>query len=378
MSAKYPNILFVSHDVNRAGAQLFLLNIMKDLKSKGYGVVLLSIDVWGSLKNEFEENFPTYYLNQTTDKKKWAFLREKKTTSAIELLASKYQFDLLYVNTIASAGILGILKTAFNKPIITHIHELSYSIAQFGTPDAIDNLFNFSDKIIACSQAVADNLLKYKKNADLTVIHSFVDNKNILERVSACNNSNIKDKYGLKEGFLIGCCGNADWRKATDIFVLIASAAKNHPDWKFVWIGIKKDNEYFAQLKYDSERLGIEENIIWIEPTPDAVEIINQLDVFMVPSREDPFPLVVLEAALCEKPIAGFKNTGGADEFIENDCGYRATYLNINEMVQNLESLYINTNERILLGKNAKQKVIKLYSFENSIVKLEKVFEEIL
>ena len=378
MPNKRPNILFVSHDVNRAGAQLFLLNVMNDLKSKGYGVVLLAIDVWGTLKSEFETNFPTFYLNKPEHNNNWSILKRKKHQNAIDELASKFQFDLIYVNTIASVGILEKLKTTFAKPLISHIHELRYSIAQFGQPDSLENLFIFSDKVIACSQAVADNLLQYKKSDNLTVIHSFVDNKDIIERQARCNNNYIKEKYGLNESFLIGACGNADWRKATDIFVLIATSALKHPDWKFVWIGIKKDNEYFSQLAYDAERLGISEKIIWIEPTHDAVEIINQLDVFLVSSREDPFPLVVLEAALCEKPIAGFKNTGGADEFIENDCGYRADYLNINQMIENLEKLYQNPDDRKLFGKNARKKVLELYSFENSIIKLEKVFEEIL
>ena len=63
---KLKKILFVSHDVNRAGAQLFLLSIMKYFKASGTEVILLVINDWGNLKSELESQFEVHYVNQTT------------------------------------------------------------------------------------------------------------------------------------------------------------------------------------------------------------------------------------------------------------------------------------------------------------------------
>ena len=67
---KLKKILFVSHDANRAGAQLFLLSIMKYFKASGTEVILLVINDWGNLKSELESQFEVHYVNQTTKQKK--------------------------------------------------------------------------------------------------------------------------------------------------------------------------------------------------------------------------------------------------------------------------------------------------------------------
>lgn len=369
-------ILFVSHDVNRAGAQLFILSIMKYFKQKDIEIVLLAINNWGSLKDEFSELFPVYFLNNGSAEKKKSFF--EKQQNAIEKIKKHHTIDLIYLNTIASVDLLPELYKTFEVPIVSHIHELQYSIAQYGSPNSLENLFKYSTKIIACSQAVADNLKEFSNSNDIQVVHSFVENTEILNKAEKSDAKAIKEKYGLSSDKIWICaCGNADWRKAPDIFLQIASTTlKNHPKFGFVWIGIKNEGELFDQLKYDEKKLGIENEIKWISPTNEAVEIINSCDVFLVSSREDPFPLVVLEAALCGKTILGFKNTGGVDEFIDESCGFKVDYLNVLEMSKQISAL--NSQNIKILGEKSRDKVLTKYNFEISIKKIESIFKELV
>jgi glycosyltransferase involved in cell wall biosynthesis len=349
---------------------------MKYFKQKKIDIVLLVINDWGSLKTEFESQFPVFYLNtSSTPKKKSIFKKEK---SAIEKIKDIHQIDLIYLNTIASVDLLPELGQTFKVPIISHIHELQYSIAQYGSSDSMENLFKYSSKIIACSQAVADNLKIYKDSGDIRIVHSFVENDNILNLSKKSNKTAIREQYGLADGKVWVCaCGNADWRKAPDVFLQIAAQILKETDrFGFTWVGIENEGEQFEQLRYDARKLGIENKIKWINPTIDAVEIINSCDVFLVSSREDPFPLVVLEAALCGKPIFGFKNTGGVDEFIDVTCGSKVDYLNISQMAK--EIIKLDTSSISDLGANAKAKVLKNYSFDISIRKIDAIFNEIV
>ncbi|OYU68159.1 MAG: hypothetical protein CFE22_00290 [Cytophagaceae bacterium BCCC1] len=369
-------ILFVSHDVNRAGAQLFILSIMKYFKQKDIEIVLLAINDWGALKDEFSELFPVYFLNnRSTQKKKLFFGKEQ---NVIEEIKRNHSIDLIYLNTIASVDLLPELTKTFEVPIVSHIHELQYSIAQYGSPNSLEILFKYSTKIIACSQAVADNLNEFSNSNDIHVVHSFVENTEILNKSAKSDVKTIKEKYGLSSDKIWICaCGNADWRKAPDIFLQIAAATlKNNTKFGFVWIGIKKEGELFDQLKYDEKKLGIENEISWISPTSEAVEIINCCDVFLVSSREDPFPLVVLEAALCGKPILGFRNTGGVDEFIDDSCGIKVDYLNVSEMSKQITTL--NSQNIKNLGEKSRDKVLTKYNFEVSIKKIESIFKEMV
>lgn len=375
------NILFISHDGNRAGAQIFLLNIMRYFKSKKYGVVLLILNNWGTLREDFETNFDTYYLDSENQGSKIKKIKELlgAKNNLLQEINKKYIIDLIYANTIASVGILEEVNTIFKKPIISHIHELIFSIEQFGSIGCLEILKSYSTKIIACSKAVKENLISKSIDFELktTVVHSFVENEKILDIHRKENVIKVKKEFGIDENcFLIGACGNADWRKAPDVFLnIVKKVASQTKNVKFIWVGVNKNDILFFQLSYDAKKLGIEKYIIWLPPTPKAISIINALDIFLVCSREDPFPLVMLEAALCEKPIIGFKNTGGAEEFIEDDCGFTSSYLDIQSISQNIINLQKDPLMIVKMGKLAQIKVLKNYSFENSIIKIEEIIQ---
>lgn len=364
--------MFVSHDANRAGAQIFLYNVMVYLQDNGYGVVLLLVNNWGTLREEFESRFVTYSLSHPAVSR-WSRLLGEPP-GVLETIRAKHQIGLVYVNTIAGVHLLEELKATWPVPLITHIHELSYSISQYGPADALPVLFRFSDTIVACSDAVAANLRRFEKTGRIRVIHSFVNNEEILKIHEQSDKAAILREYGLPEEYTwVGACGNADWRKAPDIFLQIAARVKD-PSIRFAWIGIRDDDPMKSQLEYDASKLGISDKIAWLSPTPKAVELINAMDLFLLCSREDPFPLVMLEAALCQKPVLAFEDTGGGDEFIEQDAGWQTGYLDVEKMASLIGS--VTPPEKKKRGEAAQQKVLERYSFGNSMKKIRDLVDE--
>jgi len=385
-------ILFISHDANRAGAQIFLLNIMQYFKQKKMSMHLLLLD-GGALEKDFEQicsvskypNEAATTASSLQDKvlRKLKLKDSNPNQAAKEALKAKLQsenFDYIYTNTIATAWVIPELLSYLKAPLITHIHELEFSIQLYSSGNNRKFLFENTTKLIACSKAVADNLIE---NHDVPaekveVIHSFVNNSDVLQRAAATNQIAIRKKYGIPEkAFLVGGCGNAEWRKGLDIFALLAKNVLSiaPENIHFAWVGVKKEGEYYNQVIFDATKMGIQHNITFIEPTPEAIELINCFDIFAVVSREDPFPLVMLEAALSERTIFGFEKTGGCSEFIEQDAGQLFPYLDIQAMAQAVVSH--KTNPTSATGIRAKEKVLTLYSFENSILKIEKLLENL-
>ena len=378
-------ILFISHDANRAGAQLFLLNIMQYLHKKDVSMYLLLLGD-GVLEKQFEEvssvyKYPKPKENNSFYSKTISKLIPKQDRQKAQLYSSflSENFDLIYANTIATAWVLPELLGFIKTPLITHIHELEFSIQLYSTKQDREFLFNNTTKLIACSKAVAENIVeKHHFSAEKTaIIHSFIDNEKAIKRSQSTDIEAIKQKYNLpKDSFLIGGCGNAEWRKGIDIFALIASQVlelSEENTFHFVWVGVKKESEYYEQICYDIRKLGIQKYITFIEQTPDAIELITCFDIFTLVSREDPFPLVMLEAAIAQKTIIGFEKTGGCSEFLETDAGILVPYLNTNKMALKIIDLYKNQTFALELGQNAKEKVLKKYSFDNSIVKIEEL-----
>ncbi|WP_304234550.1 glycosyltransferase family 4 protein [Jiulongibacter sediminis] len=383
MSRSKPSILFISHDANRAGAQLFLLNIMKDFQQRGFEMELLCLTKWGPLLPEFEAICPVSTVpdsNQGRMSKLFGGNPEDSIMSYIRVRYQRSDIDLIYANTIACAGLATIAKKALEVPLISHIHELQFSLDMYADTEDKQRLFELSDGVIACSQAVADNLIANNgvNQNKIEVIHSFIDNERVIEVIENSNSEQIFEEFQLpQDQFLVGACGNAEWRKGLDIFINIAQeASQKLNSVHFVWIGVKPEGDYYDQVMYDVRKMGIENQITFIPPTPKAVEIINTLDAFLVSSREDPFPLVMLEAALCEKPILGFENSGGCSEFVKDKAGLLAKYMHISGVVDNLKTFIENEQLRKEKGETGKRQILELYNFEQSSLKLKNYLEQ--
>ena len=380
MKGQKKNILFVSHDANRAGAQLFLLNIMKDFKAKGFGIQLICLNKWGPLLPDFEAVCEVLETPNNSSKKEAVLSRIFKSGGLKQFIKKNYSqrgIDFIYSNTIATASSAIQIKEALSVPLIAHIHELSFSLSLYASKTDKDNFLKSADGIIACSQAVKDNLINDDPTlSDKTeVIHSFIDNERVLKLHQVSDIKAIKKEFDLPEGTLLaGACGNAEWRKGLDVFINLANTMSQKTLSKplhFVWIGLKPEGQYYEQIMYDVVKMNIEDMISFIAPTPKAVEIINALDFFIVSSREDPFPLVMLEAALCKKPILGFKNTGGCSEFVKDEAGILSNYLDTEGMSENLITLSRDETLRNQKGLNGHNSILNTYNFEHSVQKLE-------
>jgi glycosyltransferase involved in cell wall biosynthesis len=82
----------------------------------------------------------------------------------------------------------------------------------------------------------------------------------------------------------------------------------------FIWLGIST-NLFSEEIKADCKRYDPEGKIHLIPVKSDAKPYFEAADVFFLSSREDPFPLVMLEAASLGVPIVGFRGTGGIEDF---------------------------------------------------------------
>lgn len=354
---------------------------MKDFKRKGFGIHLLCLTKWGPLLADFEAVCEVLEVPSKKGSRKEKVLSKVFKSGGlrhfIKKSYAKKSIDLIYSNTIATASAAVSIKKALNIPLIAHIHELSFSLSLYASKADKDNFLKSADGIIACSQAVKDNLVNDNPSLSekIKVIHSFVDNERVLKLHEDSDKVTIKKDFGLPEKTLLaGACGNAEWRKGVDVFINLVNTVSRKAFTNpvhFVWIGLKPKGDYYTQIMYDVAKMGIKSDITFIPPTSRAVEIINALDFFIVSSREDPFPLVMLEAALCKKPILGFKNTGGCSEFVKDEAGILAEYLDTEGMAENLKILADNDALRSLKGLYGHNSILNIYSFEHSVEKLE-------
>ena len=365
------NILFVSHDANRAGAQILLLRFLRLLKEDKNFKFSILLKQGGIIENEFNEIAPTYYWQNNklpTNNSFFDRLYRKffpginNETLSIDILKEQ-RFDLIVSNTIANGDILPYLQQ-LNVPIKTYVHELEMGIQQYTKPAYFEAVKALSSTYIACAESVKENLIK-NHNIDTTLIKvlpSLLPESALDYKSEKSFDQLIRNQYKIPENaFLVGGMGTVDFRKGVDVFLQVASKLKNDVDIFFLWVGGQEEEINYKNFQIDMNRLGLE-NIFFQKSVENPLDYLSMFDVFFISSREDPYPLVVLEAAILSKPIICFDRAGGAKDFVEQDCGAIVEYLNVDKVVEKIIQFKDNPNLKIQMGLNARKKVLERHN----------------
>ena len=113
--------------------------------------------------------------------------------------------------------------------------------------------------------------------------------------------------------------------------------------------------------------------------TQDDISIYyKNADLVVLPSRVDPFPLVMLEAGAFAKPFVG-SNVDGIAEFIENEKdGMLVQPENVDELAGAIESLIKNSQHASFLGTNLFEKVRQKYLPGNIIPRFIELYNKVV
>jgi glycosyltransferase involved in cell wall biosynthesis len=377
---KFNMILFVSHDAHRAGAQLLLLNLLKWFKENTKSRFAVLLKNGGELFDQFSSIAPTDVWNLHHPKKSLfggvnQFLLRKHQRKLIK----KYQHSgvgLIYSNTITNGHLLDQL-SVLSCPVITHVHELDYWIAQLGN-DNLEKVKKHTDHYIAVSKAVFANLTdKHQVPSDrVSVVYAFINHKNIV--VSEEDRSYLTQGLNIPaESMIVGASGTENWRKGKDLFIPIAvQVLKNFSEIPvhFVWVG----GEPTYELSHDLEKSGLKGNVHFIRTVQNPYVFYNQIDVFVMLSREDPFPLVNLELGFLGKPIVCFANAGGTAEFVGEDAGFVVPYLDLQDMAERVTLLLKDRNLRMQMGVCARQKAAERYDVSIAGMEILRKIEDLM
>lgn len=183
-------------------------------------------------------------------------------------------------------------------------------------------IYSRLNKMIALSHIQKSLLLKALPipSERYTVIPNAVDTERFQPRSA---NPEIRKQLGVKEDtdLLVGLIGRIDELKGHMEFVEAANLiATKHPHVQFVMVGANTAFEGDAFANKVNERihdLGLDEKITRTDHRKDIPEIMNALDVFCMPSYEENFGNVMLEALASGTASVG-TNSGGTPEQLED------------------------------------------------------------
>lgn len=358
-----PRLLFVGHAASRTGAPIVLLHLVSWLHENTNSDISILLKEGGPLVPDYRNVGRTtiYTPESRLDKLDWkSKVRSafgKNTLKRVSRAFDDYEYDIVYFNTIDNSIVMSEIGTV-DFPIVTHVHELDSWIRQVGSNN-LNMVRQMSSHFIVPSKAVKTALIKrYGFPASKTdVVYEFIQTKLTGPRPDG---QEVRNSLSMKpNAFVIGSSGLAYWRKGKDLFIQLAlEVQKRAPDicLQFLWTGQVKQEELY-RLQHDIDLAGLTGKVHFVGQVSNPLQYYAAMDIFVLMSREDPFPLVCLEAASLGKPILCFNNAGGMPEFVEKDAGFVVPYLDVVTMAEYCEKLI---QDRLLierLGTRAAEKV---------------------
>lgn len=376
-------ILFVGHHAGRTGAPMELLWFLQWFKRNGGRPFSIMLPGDGELVPAYRELADTCLVDSSGWcpgglRARWANevglggLARRAEARDVGNFAARCGPALVYANSILSAPIVDMI--APQAPVVTHVHELRFGFRQNASP-ALSSLLNRTRRFIACSGAVKQNLIETEGVAEERVetVHESIP----VDRIRAeSTQEQIFQRLGIPaDALLVVGSGTPDWRKGADLFVQLAfRVCSVDPRAYFAWVGSgwRRDSD---KIEHDLTATGLTDRVRLSGAVANPADFFAAADVFVSTSREDPYPLVCLEAAAVGKPIVCFAGAGGMPEFVEDDCGFVVPYLDIQAMANRVVRLLESAECRNRLGATAQRKVRERHDIEKTAPRLLEIIE---
>jgi glycosyltransferase involved in cell wall biosynthesis len=178
----------------------------------------------------------------------------------------------------------------------------------------------------------------------------------------------VRREFGIPDGaVVIGMVARV--APVKDYFTLADAAAQVlacHPDTRFLIVGDNSLEElnrnHYAEVVKKLNELGIADRFIFTGHRTDVPRLIAAMDLFVLSTHREGFPLSILEAMAMGKPVVA-TSVGGIPEIVTNGVtGYLHQHGNSQELADALLRLIENPEDARRMGATARENVLLNFS----------------
>lgn len=377
----------VLHIITRlilGGAQQNTLITVKNLEvlDKDYSISLISgpeTGAEGSLVEEAKttKNFiiiPELVRNINIRKDIISFIK-------IYRIIKNGNFDIVHTHS-SKAGILGrwAAKLAGVRIVVHTVHGWGFNPFQNALIRSFYILLekltiNATTKMIAVSNSTISKGLK--NNIGKRNIYSLIYSGIELARFKRANNRALLLKeFSIPENtILIGTVTRLSNQKAPlDLVKCCFEINKEKPDVNFLVIG---DGPLKKEVIDLAEELGIKDKMFFTGLRKDINNLLELLDIFILSSRWEGLPRVILQAMAKQLPIVATNVDGNSEAITNNLNGILVPVTDYKALAEKAVFLLNNPEIAEKMGQ-ANLNIIEKFSAKKMLIDIDKLYKELL
>ena len=322
-----PRTLFIDHTGALGGAELYLLDAARALRSPCH--VLLFDD--GPFRERLEkENIPVSVCQASAPVLKVS--REAGLVSVvravpglinllINTLRKARSFDVIYINSQKALPIGGLAGQLTGTPVIWNLHDILTAdhFSAVNRQLAVWSANLLADRIVVNSEATRRAFADSGGHAEkTTVIYNGID-PTPFESITDDEIQTTRRSLGIDDAPTVGIFSRlAPWKGQHVLLRALADLPEVHA--LLVGAPLFGEEEKYAQKLHSlTERLGLSERVHFLGFRDDVPTLMAAVDVVVHASTApEPFGRVIVEGMMAGTPVIATR-AGGAQEIIDHE-----------------------------------------------------------
>ena len=305
LSMHKKRILFFLPFMNGGGAERVILTLLTHLSRDKYEPILVMMKNEGRYLSLIPKDIEVIDLKASQARfaifKIIKIIREKEPDIVFTTLA--------YLNLV-----IAIMRPFFSSDI-TFIARESNTVSVRNKREKYPRLFDWLykkvyrnfDVIVTQAKFMRDDLVNNYgiDKSKMMIIYNPVDTQNIEIKSMQNETLSLPDKYNLL------AVGKLGYQKGFDILLPIMTRLDD--SYHLTILGEGSDK---AKLETQIKKLGLQSRVSLLGFCDNPYAYMKQADLFVLSSRYEGLPNVVLEANSCGTPVVAFDSAGGTGEIV--------------------------------------------------------------
>jgi glycosyltransferase involved in cell wall biosynthesis len=293
----------------------------------------------------------------------------------LRIALSAEDVDIVHTNSLKCHILGGLAARWLRKPLVWDVRDilepgsarsLLIEVARVTRPH-----------IVAMSSAVAESLAE--AGCDTTVV---LGARPMDKYVPLPPDQKLREAIGLKTGdkVLSVVARLTPWKGHQTLLDAFRRVLDDEPDARLLVIGDAGfwTDDYTADLHRQAEDLGCAEAVYWLGFREDIPQLLALTDVMVLPSKDEPFGIVLVEAMAAGKPVIATRTGGPLDIVTEGVTGLLVEAGDVGQLADAILQLLGDPERAAAMGRAGRKRAEDHFDISRVLTQLYDVYDKML
>jgi glycosyltransferase involved in cell wall biosynthesis len=261
---------------------------------------------------------------------------------------------------------------------VVHVHvkwsERYSKLARWGVASA--------DAVFSISRYVTNTLVQM--GTEPARIHTVLNGIDPSRWDPSTDGMALRREFGIAASDLVLASVSRlfSWKGQRELLRAFAALCPRFTNLRLLIVGADaqevEPGSFSQELKALARTLGVESRVFFTGARSDVPRVLAACDVFTLPSFEEPFGLVFLEAMAMQKPVVAVSN-GGTPEVVDDaHSGLLSPAWDVPALTNNIAALLEDPGLRARMGAHGRARVLERFSARRMAADAGAAYERIL